>query len=281
MCMLRGVALVAIAASCATFTGLAPAAADGCAAKPDGPAPQGQHWYYVLDRATKSQCWHLGRLGLAVPKSASQPTAHSGHRGAPAMAAPVAAAPAPLAPDAVAGEPTETGAAAAPSTAAIAPAAAPSAAVAAQTPATEPSAFAAPMPAEPPTVAAIAIAPEPKIAPTPTIVPSELKIAPPETTPASESHSADTTEPVPQMAAASTPTGALGSAPIALPARAAAGVGEDHSFALIVLASALFILVGPVLGITRLLSKAMVRSQSRRAPGALAVVKGQSGSRIN
>jgi len=46
------------------------APAGECTPKPSGPAPQGQHWYYVLDRAAKRQCWHLGPLGMAVQRSA-------------------------------------------------------------------------------------------------------------------------------------------------------------------------------------------------------------------
>jgi hypothetical protein len=35
-------------------------AADECIEKPNAPAPQGSHWYYRIDRATKRQCWYLG-----------------------------------------------------------------------------------------------------------------------------------------------------------------------------------------------------------------------------
>ncbi|HZP70744.1 MAG TPA: hypothetical protein VFB29_12440 [Pseudolabrys sp.] len=34
-------------------------AADECLAKPEGPTPQGQHWYYRTDRASGRQCWYL------------------------------------------------------------------------------------------------------------------------------------------------------------------------------------------------------------------------------
>jgi hypothetical protein len=34
-------------------------AASDCLASAKGTAPQGQHWYYRLDRATKRQCWYL------------------------------------------------------------------------------------------------------------------------------------------------------------------------------------------------------------------------------
>ena len=41
-------------------------AADECIEKPNAPAPQGSHWYYRIDRATKRQCWYLGAEGAKV-----------------------------------------------------------------------------------------------------------------------------------------------------------------------------------------------------------------------
>lgn len=35
------------------------ARADNCAAAPKAAAPQGQHWYYHVDRATRHKCWYL------------------------------------------------------------------------------------------------------------------------------------------------------------------------------------------------------------------------------
>jgi hypothetical protein len=45
----------------ALITGLsARSAADECLAKPNGPTPQGQHWYYRIDHANDGrQCWYL------------------------------------------------------------------------------------------------------------------------------------------------------------------------------------------------------------------------------
>jgi hypothetical protein len=37
----------------------APKAADDCLASPKATAPQGQHWYYRVERSTKRQCWYL------------------------------------------------------------------------------------------------------------------------------------------------------------------------------------------------------------------------------
>jgi hypothetical protein len=45
----------------ALITGVsARSAADECLAKPNGPTPQGQHWYYRIDHANDGrQCWYL------------------------------------------------------------------------------------------------------------------------------------------------------------------------------------------------------------------------------
>jgi hypothetical protein len=45
---------------------------DECIAKPNTPAPQGQHWYYRTDRASNRRCWRLGPVGLPVQKIAPQ-----------------------------------------------------------------------------------------------------------------------------------------------------------------------------------------------------------------
>ena len=43
-----------------------------CIAKPNAQAPQGKHWYYRTDRATKRQCWYLGPQDGDVQKSATE-----------------------------------------------------------------------------------------------------------------------------------------------------------------------------------------------------------------
>ena len=63
-------ALFSLAASCAVSAGALHAAE--CIAKPDKPPPQGEHWYYRIDRATNRQCWYLGPGGASVQKSATQ-----------------------------------------------------------------------------------------------------------------------------------------------------------------------------------------------------------------
>src|SRR5712664_2975493 len=37
--------------------------ADDCLAQPNGDAPEGQHWYYRIDRGTKRHCWYLKGQG--------------------------------------------------------------------------------------------------------------------------------------------------------------------------------------------------------------------------
>lgn len=52
----------------------APAEAEKCLAGPKGTAPQGGHWYYRVDRATKRHCWYIGdekeKLARAAPLNA-------------------------------------------------------------------------------------------------------------------------------------------------------------------------------------------------------------------
>jgi hypothetical protein len=38
------------------------ARAEDCLAGPNAQSPQGRHWYYRIDRATKRKCWYLGDL---------------------------------------------------------------------------------------------------------------------------------------------------------------------------------------------------------------------------
>jgi hypothetical protein len=41
-------------------------AASECRTKPGAPPPQGKHWYYNTDRATKQRCWYVGSQGEKV-----------------------------------------------------------------------------------------------------------------------------------------------------------------------------------------------------------------------
>jgi hypothetical protein len=49
-------------------------AAEECLTRPSMTAPQGSHWYYRVDRATRAHCWYLGPLGTKVAsESAAAP----------------------------------------------------------------------------------------------------------------------------------------------------------------------------------------------------------------
>ena len=51
----------------------APSAADDCLANPNGPTPQGQHWYYRIDHANNGrQCWYLRAEIGRVQKTSRQ-----------------------------------------------------------------------------------------------------------------------------------------------------------------------------------------------------------------
>ncbi|SFJ48583.1 hypothetical protein [Bradyrhizobium sp. Gha] len=70
--IVAGVPLAAVsqdAPSAPPATSSANAAGD-CLASPKGVAPQGQHWHYRLERATKRQCWYLRAEGGKVTQTA-------------------------------------------------------------------------------------------------------------------------------------------------------------------------------------------------------------------
>jgi len=50
-------------------------AADDCLSRPKGQAPEGSHWYYHIDRASKRHCWYLGdereKLSRARPQNSA------------------------------------------------------------------------------------------------------------------------------------------------------------------------------------------------------------------
>src|SRR6202165_4102811 len=50
-------------------------AADECLSGPKGQAPQGSHWYYRVDRASKRHCWYIGeereKLSRAAPQNSA------------------------------------------------------------------------------------------------------------------------------------------------------------------------------------------------------------------
>ena len=51
---------------CAAQPSFGEPAGDMCRASPGAAAPQGQHWYYRVDRATKRHCWYLNTEGIHV-----------------------------------------------------------------------------------------------------------------------------------------------------------------------------------------------------------------------
>jgi len=50
-------------------------AADDCLSRPKGQAPEGSHWFYHIDRASKRHCWYLGdereKLSRAKPQDSA------------------------------------------------------------------------------------------------------------------------------------------------------------------------------------------------------------------
>lgn len=71
--IIAGAPLAAVSQNAPATSSAASPAAD-CLASPKGAAPQGQHWYYRLERATKRQCWYLRAEGGKVTQSAQATT---------------------------------------------------------------------------------------------------------------------------------------------------------------------------------------------------------------
>lgn len=72
--IIAGAPLAAVsqnAPSAASTASTANVAAD-CLASPKGAAPQGQHWFYRVERATKRQCWYLRAEGAKEGAQAKQ-----------------------------------------------------------------------------------------------------------------------------------------------------------------------------------------------------------------
>src|SRR5579884_3625514 len=44
--------------------------APDCLTAPGQDTPQGQHWYYHVERGTKRRCWHLGEQGGKAAQAA-------------------------------------------------------------------------------------------------------------------------------------------------------------------------------------------------------------------
>jgi len=68
-------------------------AADECLAKPSGPTPQGQHWYYRIDHANDGrQCWYLREGGGRAQRTSRQTERISSDATPQAIQAPAAPA---------------------------------------------------------------------------------------------------------------------------------------------------------------------------------------------
>ncbi len=86
-------AIVVLTAPAARAEPAGPAAAEEtCLAKPNGPSPRGQHWYYRLDRAHNNrQCWYLRAYNAnAGEADTTKPTALAAPKARPrVLAAPL------------------------------------------------------------------------------------------------------------------------------------------------------------------------------------------------
>lgn len=84
--IIAGAPLAAVSQNAPAPPSAASAASD-CLAAPKGAAPQGQHWYYRLERTTKRQCWYLRAAGdkdSAKTAQTAQATSDSPTTDAPA-----------------------------------------------------------------------------------------------------------------------------------------------------------------------------------------------------
>ncbi|MHC2692887.1 hypothetical protein ACVME9_005378 [Bradyrhizobium liaoningense] len=69
--IIAGAPLAAVSQNAPAPSSAASTASD-CLAAPKGAAPQGQHWYYRLERTTKRQCWYLRAAGDKDSAKAAQ-----------------------------------------------------------------------------------------------------------------------------------------------------------------------------------------------------------------
>jgi hypothetical protein len=92
---IRTVSVILAIACAAPASAISAAPAQECLAAPKGQAPQGNHWFYRLDRATHRKCWYLGAQGARRHRP-SLAHAVASARAAPRFdAAPAVASPAP------------------------------------------------------------------------------------------------------------------------------------------------------------------------------------------
>ena len=68
----------------ASHSAPAPAEAEKCLAGPKGTPPQGGHWYYRVERATKRHCWYIGDEKEKVARAAPAISSASADSASPA-----------------------------------------------------------------------------------------------------------------------------------------------------------------------------------------------------
>jgi hypothetical protein len=86
VCASAILAIISVAFAMAGRTSQAQQAAGTCLSKPGGSAPEGRHWFYRIDRATRRHCWYLGDIGTKA-RHTVVPTRLSFPRPAPKLAA--------------------------------------------------------------------------------------------------------------------------------------------------------------------------------------------------
>jgi len=73
----------------ATLSHNAARAADDCLAAPKDETPEGSHWYYRIDHASKRQCWYLREEGEKLSQSAAPNSSRSAKPISPKAASPM------------------------------------------------------------------------------------------------------------------------------------------------------------------------------------------------
>jgi hypothetical protein len=82
-------ASVLAGAPLATLSHNAARAADDCLAAPKDETPEGSHWYYRIDHASKRQCWYLREEGEKLSQSAAPNSSRSAKPISPKAANPM------------------------------------------------------------------------------------------------------------------------------------------------------------------------------------------------
>ncbi|WP_027551437.1 hypothetical protein [Bradyrhizobium sp. Cp5.3] len=75
--IIAGAPLAAVSQSAPNTPAAAATTSDDCLASPKATAPQGQHWYYRLDRASKRKCWYTRAEGDKAAQTSTAPNAQT------------------------------------------------------------------------------------------------------------------------------------------------------------------------------------------------------------